>query len=193
MQAAHWDIDTGYTCTSISTYKTLPAKRLGFLPFCLMSHYCHLSKQREREGGDDKNLRQLCSISSSEPSLWLCSHCELPACSALGREVSKMCSCSGPRGACSQSSGVQRLEDLKTMQFLSIACQVEWHFQCMWLIAQGRKHASSDQMERKMARLQGQRSGPPGNWTPNSDLGFPFLPVLSSLRTARSRGWLCSL
>ena len=85
-----------------------------------------------------------------------------------------MCSCSGPCGACSQSSGVRRLEDLKTMQFLSIACQVEWHFQCMWLIARGRKHASSCQMERKMARLQGQRSRLQGNWTHNSDLGFPL-------------------
>lgn len=85
-----------------------------------------------------------------------------------------MCSCSGPRGACSRSSSVRRLEDLRTMQFLSIAYQVEWHFQCMWLIARGRKHASSGQMERKMARLQGQRSGPRGNWTRNSDLRFPF-------------------
>lgn len=56
----------------VPTYKTLPAKRLGFFPFCLRSHYCPLSKQRKREGGDDKNSRQLCSISSSERSLWLC-------------------------------------------------------------------------------------------------------------------------
>ena len=103
------------------------------------------------------------------------SHCELPACSTWGREVSRMCFCSGPRGACPWSSSVRRLEDLRTLKFLSIACQVEWHYpvyvaHCTW---QKTCLIWSDGKEDR-AHLQSQRGGPQGNQTRNSDLGFPL-------------------
>lgn len=86
-----------------------------------------------------------------------------------------MCFCSGPRGACPWSSSVRRLEDLRTMKFLSIACQVEWHYpvyvaHCTW---QKTCLIWSDGKEDR-THLQSQRGGPQGNQTCNSDLRFPL-------------------
>lgn len=127
---------------------------------------------RKREGRDDKNLRQLCIISSSEPSLALPATVRIACLLSLGCEVGRMCSCSGPHWSLFEAA-VWRLEDLRTMQFLSIACQVEWHFQCMWLIA-GQETCLSGQWKGRQLICKAREVGPEAIGHATPDLRFPF-------------------
>lgn len=99
------------------------------------------------------------------------SHCELPACSTWGREVSRMCFCSGPCGAVqcaevggSQDYGVSEHSMPGRMDYPGYVAHCTWQKTCLiW----------SDGKEDR-AHLQSQRGGPRGNRTRNSDLGFPL-------------------
>lgn len=55
----------------------------------------------------------------------------------------------------------------------------------MWLIARGRKHALSGQMERKIGLIcKAREVGPKATKHATQTSGFPFLPVLSSLKVS---------